>query len=69
MTTKQLINMGLSYASISQRQLAERLGWTPQNLNNRIKTGRFTIEEWQQIAQTMGATFDVHIVFPDGKSI
>ena len=49
-TAKQLIEMNLGYAGLSQRQLADNLGCTPQTLNNRIKTGRFTLEEWQQIA-------------------
>lgn len=68
-TAKQLIEMSLGYAGLSQRQLADNLGCTPQTLNNRIKTGRFTLEEWQQIAQAMGATLDIHMVFPDGKRV
>ena len=69
MTVKQLIDMGTSYAGISNAELARRLGWTPQILFNRIKTGKFSIEEWEQIATALGAEFRLGFKFPDGREI
>lgn len=69
MTAKQLIDMGLAYAGMSQRQLADKLGWTPQILNNRMNTGKFTVSEWESIAEGMGASLRMGFTFPDGKNV
>ena len=69
MTTKQLIDMGTSYAGISNAELARRLGWSPQILYNRMKTGKFSLEEWEQIATALGAEFRLGFQFPDGREI
>ncbi|MBR6705660.1 MAG: helix-turn-helix transcriptional regulator [Clostridia bacterium] len=67
MTAKQVIEMGLAYAGKSQRDLAQALGWTPQLLNNRIKTGKFSVEEWEAIAKAIGSDLRIGFRFPDGK--
>ncbi len=69
MTAKQFVEMGLIYADIEKAELAKRLGWSPQVLSNRMKTGKFTLDEWQKIGEALGAKFEVHFSFPDGKSI
>ena len=51
MTAKQFVEMGLIYADIEKAELAKRLGWSPQVLSNRMKTGKFTLDEWQKIGQ------------------
>lgn len=69
MTAKQVIEMGLAYAGLSQRDLAQTLGWTPQLLNNRLKTGKFSVEEWESIAKAIGAELRLGFRFPDGKDV
>ena len=69
MTAKQLIEMGLAYAGLSQRDLAERLNWSPQLLNNRLKTGKFSVEEWEMFAKAMGAELQIAFKFPDGRIV
>lgn len=69
MTAKQLIEMAQAYAGISSAELARRLGWSPQLLNKRVKTGKFSAEEWKQIADALGADFLLGFRFPDGKVI
>lgn len=59
----------LNIWSASNSELARRLGWSPQLLNKRINTGKFSVEEWQQIAAALGAKARVGFVFPDGKEI
>lgn len=65
MTAKQFIEMGLGYAGMSQRQLADKLGWTPQQLSNRLATGKFTLDEWETIARAMGAELAIGLRFGD----
>lgn len=69
MTARQIVEMATAYCQISNAELARRLDWSPQLLNKRLNTGKFSVDEWQQIAQAMGATARIGFIFPDGKEI
>ena len=69
MECKQFVKIATATAGITQADLAARLGWSPQLLNNRLKTGKFSLEEWQRIAAAMGADLLIGFQFPDGKSV
>lgn len=61
--------MGIAYAGITNSELARRLGWSPQLLNKRLNTGKFTIDEWKAIAEALGAVAKVGFTFPDGGGV
>ena len=69
MTARQIVEMALAYAEMSNAELARRLGWSPQLLNKRLSTGKFTVDEWQEIAKAIGGEAQIRIVFPDGKAV
>ena len=69
MTARQIIEMAVAYKGISNSELARRLGWSPQLLNKRLNTGKFTVDEWSAIGDALGAKPRVGFVFPDGKEI
>lgn len=69
MTARQIIEMALAYASLTKSDLASRLGWSPQLLNKRLNTGKFSIDEWEQIGKAIGADCHVSFTFPDGKVV
>lgn len=46
--------MRIKCGNISERELAERMGMTPQNLNNKMRRDDFKINELEKIANTMG---------------
>lgn len=69
MTAKQVVEMAVAYTGITNSELARRLGWSPQLLNKRLNTGKFTVEEWVQIGEALGAKARVGFDFPDGKEI
>lgn len=69
MTARQIIEMGIAYAGITNSELARRLDWSPQLLNKRLNTGKFTVEEWEIIAKALGAKSRVGFLFEDGKEI
>lgn len=69
MTARKIIEMALAYVGITNSELARRLGWSPQLLNKRLNTGKFTVEEWQEIGSALGATAQIVFTFPDGKEI
>lgn len=69
MTARQIVEMALAYCGITNAELARRLGWSPQLLNKRLNTGKFTVEEWGKIAAALGAKAKVGFLFPDGREI
>lgn len=69
MTVRQLVEMAVAYAGISNAELARRLGWSQQLLNKRLNTGKFSMEDWQKVADALGAKAKICFVFPDGKEV
>lgn len=69
MTARQIIEMAIAYRGITNSELARRLDWSPQLLNKRLNTGKFSVDEWENIGKALGATAEVGFVFPDGKKI
>lgn len=69
MTTEQKIKMALSYAGISQAELARRIGTTPSNLNQKVKRNTITKEEMEEIAVALGGKWKAEFVFDDGTVI
>lgn len=69
MTTEQKIKAALAVAGISQSELARRLGTTPQNFNQKIKRNTLTIEDFEKIAEVIGADWVAEFCFPDGTRI
>ena len=69
MTARQKIEMALAYAQLTKTDLASRLNWSPQLLNKRLNTGKFSVEEWEQIGKAIGAECLVLFRFPDGKEV
>lgn len=68
-TARQIVEMGVAYAGITNAALARELGWSPQLLNKRLNTGKFSVEEWELIAKALGAKLNLGFTFPDGKNV
>lgn len=66
-TTK--IKLSLTYSKISEAELARRIGTSSQALGQRLKTGKFTSEELNRIAEAIGAEYFYGFEFPDGTKI
>lgn len=56
-------------AGITQAELAKRIGTSPAALNKRLKTGKFSDEDFQQIAEALGAEYRSGFYFPDGRKV
>ena len=61
------IRVACTLAGVSVAELARRIGTSPQNLNQRLKVGRFSTEELERMAQALGAEFRLEFIFPDGS--
>ncbi len=69
MTIAQKIKMALAYKGMSESDLARALGTSPQALNQRMKTGRFSTEDTEKIAEAIGAKYFYGFEFEDGTKI
>lgn len=50
-------------------ELAHKLGTSQQNFSKRLKVGKFTQEELEEIAKALGATYISVFEFPNGNKI
>lgn len=56
-------------AGISLTELANRMGLSQSNFSQRLKTGKFTKEELEQMAQCLGCKYVSYFEFEDGTKI
>ena len=57
MTISKKIKMALAYKGMSEAELARAVGSSPSAFNQRMKTGKFSSEEMEKIADALGATY------------
>ena len=69
MTISQKIKMALAYKGMSEAELARTVGSSPQAFNQRMKTGKFSSEEMERIAEALEATYYFGFEFKDGTKI
>ena len=69
MDIEQKIKMACAYKGISQAKLAEIIGQTPSNLNQKVKRQTLTAEELEKIAAALGGVYVYGFEFPDGTKI
>jgi len=69
MKTSQKIRMALAYKGMSEAELARAIGSSPSAFNQRMKTDKFTSDELQNIADTLGGSYTFGFEFPDGTKI
>lgn len=63
------IKLALTYAKISEAELARRIGTSSQALGQRLKTGKFTSQEIEKIASAIDAEYIYIFKFTDGTEI
>ena len=68
-TIKQKVEVACSMAGITITELGKRLGMSQQSMSNRLKTGKFTQEELEQMGKALGAEYRSGFYFPDGNKV
>ena len=66
---QQKIDMACTVAGISKTELAKRIGMTQPAFSQRLKTGKFSDEDFNNIAKALGAKYYSGFNFPDGTRI
>lgn len=66
---QKLIEQALDYANMSKTEIGRHFKISQPAISKRVKTGKFTLEELQEIAGVMGAEYHCYFEFPDGTKI
>ena len=61
--------MACTVAGISKTELAKRIGMTQPAFSQRLKTGKFSDEDFNNIAKALGAKYYSGFNFPEGTRI
>ncbi len=61
--------MRVKRGNLSERDLAARMGDTPQNLNNKMKRDDFRLSELEKIASALGYKVEVRFIDTDTGEI
>ena len=69
MTISQKIKMALAYKGMSEADLARAVGTSPKAFNQRMKTGKFSTDEMNKIAEALEADYYFGFEFKDGTKI
>lgn len=65
---EQLKMLGLK-SQISLAEMARRLNKTPQAFNQKMKRGKFSIEELLDIALVSGCELKCEFIYPNGDKV
>lgn len=66
-TIQEQIKTAAIHANVSITELAKRFGISQPGFTQRMKTGKFTKEELEKIANILGCEYFSCFRFPDGK--
>ena len=69
LSIKQKIEAACKVAGISVTELGRRIGLSQSAFSQRLKRGKFTQEELEEIAEKLGAKYFSGFNFPDGTEI
>lgn len=69
LTIQQKIEMACTVAEINKTELAKKLGISQPAFSQRLKNGKFSDEDFQNIAKALGAEYFSGFVFPNGLEI
>nr|DAV28131.1 MAG TPA: helix-turn-helix domain protein [Caudoviricetes sp.] len=68
-TLQQKIKIACIEADISLTELGSKMGMSQASISKRVKTGKFTQEELETMAEIMGCKYESAFVFPNGNRI
>ena len=69
MTITEQIRVLCVRSGISVAELSRRLGSNPQNVGEKLKRGKFSVEDLRKIAEAAGCTYEQYFVLPSGEKI
>lgn len=68
-TLQQKIKVACELANMSMTELGNKIGMSQQSISKRVKTGKFTQEELEEIARALGCEYRSGFYFPSGDKV
>ena len=68
-TIQNKIEMACSAAGITKTELGRRMGYSQSAFSQRLKNGKFSDSDFEEMAKVLGAEYFSGFVFPDGIEI
>lgn len=68
-TIQQKIDMACTVAGITKTELGRRIGLSQSAFSQRLKTGKFSDQDFENMAKALGAKYFSGFTFPDGTEI
>lgn len=68
-TIKQKVEAACKIAGISVSELGRQMGMSQPSISNRLKTGKFTQDELNKMADIMGCEYVSNFIFPTGEKV
>ena len=69
MTTSEQIRVLCVRTGVSLSELARKINQTPQNFNAKLKRNTITQDELNQIAKTLGVTYEQYFILKNGELV
>lgn len=69
MTISEQIKVLCVRCSVSEAELARRLGKSPQSFNSKMKRESFTVNDLEKIAEALGVGFKREFVLANGEKV
>lgn len=69
LTLQQKIKVACEIAGISLTELGAKMGMSQASISKRVKTGKFTQEELEEMGKILGAKYKSGFYFPDGNKV
>ena len=69
MTNAKKVKMAIAYKNTSQKELADAIGTSTQNLSQKISRDTLSQAELEKIAAALGGVYVSRFEFPDGTKI
>ena len=66
---QQKIRAACNIADITLTELGGKMGMSQQNFSKRLKVGKFTQEELEEMAKILGCEYISCFSFPDGSKV
>lgn len=60
MSVSEMINLAIMAKGLPKKEIAAKMGWSPQNFTNRLKNNTIDAEEWVKLAKIIG--YEVRMV-------
>lgn len=69
LSIQQKIEMACTIAGITKTELGKRIGLSQSAFSQRLKTGKFSDEDFEAMAKALGAKYFSGFLFSDGTEI